>query len=419
MSKTFDVIIIGAGMVGATIACGLARANLSVAIVDAQKTPKFDQNKPPDIRVSAISYASEQVLKNVGAWQHILNKRLCPYRRLAVNEMPADKGLSALLPDISAWARTEFSAEAIGQDHLGHIIENNIVQLGLHETMQNLDGISFFCPDQIIEMDLENRDKKIVLESAGEIEARLVIGADGAQSKVRSIAKLGQFREQYEQQAFVSVVSYQGKQEDITWQSFTSHGPMAFLPLADIGGEHFASLVWYDHPEQIRKLKALDDESLLKTLQSSYPKELPTLDRLLDTASFPLFKSHAISYVKEGIVLAGDAAHTINPLAGQGVNLGFMDAAVLIEVLAQAVINELDIASLAVLNEYQRLRKFENQAMMSIMDAFYYGFSNDKLPLRVARNLGLGIANNLGIAKNNVMKFAIGATGKLPKLARP
>jgi len=418
MNSQFDVVIVGAGMVGATIACGLAHSNLKVAVIDPQLPHKFTEGEVPHIRVSAISYASEQVLKNVGAWPHIIDKRICPYRRLAVNEMPAKKGLSSFLPDISNWARTEFSAEAIGQTHLGHIIENDIVHLGLHETLGALEQVSLFCPDSIVDMDLEGEIKTLALAQHGEIQAKLVIGADGAQSKVRTVAGLGQYREQYEQHAFVCTVAYQGHQDDITWQSFTSHGPLAFLPLADSGDEHFASLVWYDHVDQVKSLKAMSDTELLNTLQETYPKELPDLVRIVERASFPLFKSHALDYVKSGVAIAGDAAHTINPLAGQGVNLGFLDAAVLIEVLAQAVLNGQAISSVEVLNEYQRRRRIENQTMMSIMDAFYYSFSNDKLPLRVARNISLGMANQFSYAKNNVMKYAIGATGNLPKLAK-
>ena len=429
MSHEFDILIVGAGMVGATVACGLAQSGLKIGVIDQLPPPVFSEGEAPHIRVSAISFASEQVLRHVGAWQHISNKRVCPYRRLAVNERPAKKGLAAWLPDISSWARTEFNADDIfpgqGEGHLGHIVENDIVQLGLHETMKALENIQLFCPDEITHMQLQGAQKTVNLAKNGQLKASLVIGADGAQSKVREQANIGQYREQYEQQAFVCTVEYQGKQEDITWQSFTSHGPMAFLPLADSAAStdgkltHYASLVWYDTPVVIKQLKRMGDAELLTTLQSKYPKELPVLNHIVARASFPLFKSHALDYVKEGVVLAGDAAHTINPLAGQGVNLGFLDAAVLIEVIAQAVMNNQNFASKAVLNEYQKRRRSENQMMMRLMDAFYYGFSNDHLPLRLLRNLGLGIANHAGIAKHGVVKYAIGLSGDLPKLARP
>tara|TARA_R110002074_G_scaffold5503_5_gene27161 strand:+ start:3696 stop:4955 length:1260 start_codon:yes stop_codon:yes gene_type:complete len=418
MSSEFDVVIVGAGMVGATIACGLARSNLKVAVIDPQKSKPYVDNEVPHIRVSAISFASEQVLKHVGAWQHITSKRTCPYRRLAVNEMPAKEGLAAKLPDISSWARTEFNADVIGQTHLGHIIENDIVHLALHEQMDKMGSLSIFCPDDVVSMELQSTMKRIVLSKQGEIRARLVIGAEGAQSQVRTQAGIGQTREQYEQQAFVCTVRYQGVQEDITWQSFTPHGPIAFLPLSDVGENHYASLVWYDSPESISSMKALSDGQLLAYFQQEYPDTLPLLLSIEERASFPLFRSHALAYIKQGIALAGDAAHTINPLAGQGVNLGLLDAAALIEVLIQANMNNEDIASETVLKRYQKARRTENQVMMSTMDAFYYGFSNDLLPLRILRNIGLGLANNTGFVKNNVMKYAIGASGDLPKLAK-
>ena len=419
MSSAFDVVIVGAGMVGATIACGLARSNLKVAVIDPQPPQAFEADAPPHIRVSAISFASEQVLKHVGAWGLIAQKRLCPYRRLAVNELPATSGLAARLPDISHWARTEFDAQAIGQSHLGHIIENDIVHLALHEQMQNLPSLTVFCPDEIVDMQLEAESKQLVLAKNGQISARLVIGAEGANSLVRVKAGIGQSREQYTQQAFVCTVSYQGEQQDITWQSFTPHGPIAFLPLPDVDGTHYASLVWYDSSESITRLKALPEADLRDYFQSHYPADLPPLVSIVERASFPLFRSHAFDYIKPGIALAGDAAHTINPLAGQGVNLGLMDAAVLIEVLIQANMKNEDIASETVLQRYQQARKKENQLMMATMDAFYYGFSNNILPLRIVRNIGLGLANRAGIAKHKVMRYAIGAAGELPKLARP
>jgi len=419
MDAAFDIVVVGAGMVGATIACGLARSGLKVAIVDPAAPPPYVESEAPHIRVSAISFASEQVLRHVGAWAHIETKRICPYRRLAVNEMPVEKGLASLLPNISTWAKTEFDAQSIGKTHLGHIIENDVIQGGLHEAMKTCDQLSVFCPDTLVDMNLAGEQKNLKLLTQGNITASLVIGADGAQSKVRETADIGQYREQYAQQAFVCTVAYRGAQEDITWQSFTSHGPMAFLPLADSGHEHFASLVWYDLPDQTKKLCELDAPALLKTLQRCYPPNLPPLERIVDRARFPLYKSHALRYVKPGIALAGDAAHTINPLAGQGVNLGFMDAAALIETLAQAAMTGKNIASLKVLTQYERSRRFENQAMMSLMDAFYYGFSNDRLPLRILRNAGLGLANHSGFVKDKVMQYAIGAKGKLPKLAKP
>ncbi|TNC81824.1 MAG: hypothetical protein C9356_06720 [Oleiphilus sp.] len=419
MNRPYDVIIVGAGMVGATIACGLARSDLKIAIIDAVPAKPYEPDAVPGIRVSAISLASENVLTNVGAWQFLKETRLCPYRHLAVNELPAEHGLAAKLPDISSWARTQFSAQEIGQSHLGYIIENDLIQWSLQQVLLTHSNVSLLCPKNIVAMDLQSDTKTITLETGEVLESALVIGADGAQSQVRQAANIGQYREQYTQSALVATVSYQGAQQDITWQSFTEHGPLAFLPLAESGGQQYASLVWYDKTDAIRELMAMELPALRRLIQQKYPPELPRLNRIEARGSFPLFKSHAHHYAKAGVVLAGDAAHTINPLAGQGVNLGFMDAAVLVDILLKAQLNGERIADLTVLRRFEKKRRLSNQSMMGLMDVFYHGFGNKHLPVRVARNLGLGFAQRLGFAKHKVMAYATGLSGDLPRLAKP
>lgn len=419
MTSAYDVIIIGAGMVGATIACGLAPTKLKIAIVDPVAPPDYVEGEQPHIRVSALSYASEQILRNVGAWKFLEKMRICPYRHLAVNELPANEGIAANLPDISAWARTRFSAEDIGQEHLGHIAENDLIQLSLHQAMSEHENIVLRCPSRVTSMALEGDEKKVSLEGGEVLSAPLVIGADGARSQVRAEANIGQYKEQYEQHAFVATVSYQGEQQDITWQSFSGHGPLAFLPLADVGDTHYASLVWYDYAGSIDRLTGMSNIELQEAIQTAYPAALPELVAVHDRARFPLFKSHANQYVKPGLALVGDAAHTINPLAGQGVNLGLMDAAVLVETISKALVNGENYHAIELLRRYEKKRRLANSSMMSIMDVFYYGFENKHLPVRVARNLGLGIAHRFGFAKNKVMKYATGVSGDLPRLAKP
>lgn len=413
------MIIVGAGMVGATIACGLAPSDLNIAIIDAKPANPCEPDAVPGLRVSAISLASENILRNVGAWPYLESTRLCPYRHLSVNELPAEQGLASKLPDISSWARTQFSAAEIGQPHLGYIIENDLVQWALHQKLLSQKNIALYCPEKIVAMDLNSKQKSIELESGKVLVSALVIGADGANSQVRQAAGIGQYREQYTQSALVATVRYEGAQQDMTWQSFTPHGPLAFLPLAESGGVHYASLVWYDQSEKIRELMAMELPALKRLMQQEYPADLPHLIEIEARGSFPLFKSHAHDYVKSGIVLAGDAAHTINPLAGQGVNLGFMDAAVLVETMLKAGLNGETAADLEVLRRYEKKRRLANQSMMGLMDVFYHGFGNQHLPVRIARNLGLGVAQRLGFAKSKVMAYATGLSGDLPRLAKP
>jgi 2-octaprenyl-3-methyl-6-methoxy-1,4-benzoquinol hydroxylase len=203
-------------------------------------------------------------------------------------------------------------------------------------------------------------------------------------------------------------------QQDITWQRFVPSGPQAFLPLPG----NYGSLVWYNSPDEITRLKNLSYEQLMTELLATFPKELGKLKQILGVASFPLKRQHAQSYVKQGVALVGDAAHTINPLAGQGVNIGLLDAAALAEVLVEAHQKGENIADVKILKRYESMRRTENLKMMTAMDVFYQAFSNQILPLKILRNLGLGLAERISPLKNKVMRAAMGLEGKLPKLAR-
>lgn len=426
--QQFDLLVVGAGMVGSVVACGMADTGLNIGVIDATAPEPYIAGAVPHIRVSALSAASEQILRNLGAWAFIEKMRVCPYRRMAVSEQ--NEGRSSFLP-MPGWLRaaeTVFDATDIGKPWLGHIIENNLVQLGLHQAMATRSNIHLFCPHKIVELRREGSLSVLTLANGARLSAPLLIGADGAQSQVRDFSGIGQYREQYAQQAMVCTVRYRGQQEDITWQGFNPSGPRAFLPLSDSGGQHYASLVWYDLPQRLDQLMQMDDRQLLDEIRQHFPKRLPPLEALEARGRFPLYKSHANRYAAEGVVLVGDAAHTINPLAGQGANLGFMDAAVLVDVLSQAYLEDQPLGALSVLQQYERKRRLANQAMMNVMDVFYHSFSNDLAPLRIARNLGLGLANQVGLAKKQVMRYAmgiqpmglkgIGFNSELPRLAR-
>jgi len=423
-TNSYDIAIIGAGMVGAAIACGLGHTGLRIAILDKAEPSPFDPEKTPDIRVSALSYASEQILKNLGAWEHISNMRVCPYRRMAVTEK-LDIPLNFAGVPLN---QTLFNSKDIGYPYLGNIVENRVTQLGLHMAMKQYNNVDFICPATIEDINIETSAKtalpiiKLAKDGQSEstqIEAKLIIGADGALSKVREWATIGLNSNQYKQQALVATVEYQGHQEDITWQSFTSTGPLAFLPLMDVNDKHYGSLVWYDLPDKIRSLTAMDDETFIAEVVKNFPSQLPPLIKLLEKGSFTLVKRHAQHYVGNRVALAGDAAHTINPLAGQGVNLGFQDAATLIEIISDAHYQGKDIGLIRSLSEYERRRKSENLKMMEVMDFFYHTFSNDNPPLKLLRNIGLGLANKLPFGKKKVIKYAMGLEGNIPKLAKP
>ena len=399
MNEHYDVVIVGGGMVGATLGCGLGASRLRVAVLEDAPPPAFDAEQPHDLRVSAVSIASASIIKTIGAWQGIASRRFCPFRRMRVWE---DKG------DV------EFRSEDINESVLGYIVENRIIQLALLDRLQAFDNVDFLCPVKTQSIDYTAGQSSLTLEDGRTITARLLVAADGGFSRVRQAAGMGVHTWDYEQHALVLTVATGYGQQDITWQKFTSTGPLAFLPL---DGPN-ASLVWYNKPEEVKRLKALPDEALLKELLATFPPVLGDITSIVSRGSFPLRRQHAQSYVKEGVALIGDAAHMIHPLAGQGVNIGLLDAAALAQVLVAAKQASKDIGAASVLQEYEKMRRQNNLLMMTTMDMFYRVFGNSQLPLKLLRNIGLGLAERIAPAKKLAMKYAMGLGGQLPKLAR-
>ena len=411
----FDVLVVGGGMVGAAVATALGMQGISVGVFDRLAPSPMEKNALPELRVSALSHGSEQILRQLGAWPFMSSLRMCPYRRMAVWEKlyhPWGKEIDAR-PN-----KTLFDASDLDYPQLGFIVENRVTQLGLLQAMEACASVEFICPASIECIQLDNDIPATLLSDGRRFTGDLLVGADGAQSRVRQEAGLGVEQRDYEQQCLVATVEIEGGCQDITWQAFTPTGPEAFLPLPDIEGKHYASIVWYNQPESVRRLKALTDEAFVFELFRSFPSELPPIKRVIERGSFPLARRHALKYWRSGVVLVGDAAHTINPLAGQGVNLGFQDAAWLAEILIAAHRADENLGSPEVLKRYEQCRRSENRKMMSIMDGFYHAFSNDNKVLKVIRNLGLGLAGNTRPAVKQVMKYAMGISGQQPRLAK-
>jgi 3-demethoxyubiquinol 3-hydroxylase len=387
LNNNFDVIVVGGGMVGSATALGLSKQGLRVAIVEQQMPHSFDPKQEPDMRVSAISLASETLLSELGAWQHVMNMRTCPYRRLAVWE--------------KSDCKTEFNVAQLGYSHLGHIVENRIIQLALHQALQE-QKVSWFVESAIAKIDMAPQPGVLFLDGQ-QISANLLIGADGFNSKVREASGIGTEGWQYSQQALGIKIKTHAQQSDITWQQFTADGPLAFLPLFD----GYASLVWYGNARRIKDLKSLNKAKLKQQIQQHFPAELVDFD-ILETASFPLTRMHAKQYVKGQILLIGDAAHSINPLAGQGVNLGFKDVQALLQALSPENDVQLSYYADKRLQQYESVRRRDNLLMMTTMDLIYATFSNDIGPLKLLRNIGLKLADKAGPLKTQVMKYAMG-----------
>ncbi|HHF3005887.1 2-octaprenyl-3-methyl-6-methoxy-1,4-benzoquinol hydroxylase [Vibrio antiquarius] len=388
----YDIAVIGGGMVGAAVAVGFAKQGRSVVLVEGAKPKAFDAAQVMDIRVSAISHQSVELLDSLGAWSEIKSMRVCPYRRLETWEHPE--------------CRTRFHSDELSLEQLGYIVENRLIQLGLWQVFSQYDNLTVMCPERL--KDIEFADVNLVtLESGVQFEANWVIGADGANSKVRQLAGIGVTAWDYRQHCMLINVKTELPQQDITWQQFTPSGPRSFLPLCSLTNEDGqevgqGSLVWYDSPKRIKQLCAMGKPQLREEILRHFPVELGDIE-VLQFGSFPLTRRHAQSYLSKNCVLVGDSAHTINPLAGQGVNLGFKDVDVLLSVTEHQ--EQLEDALLA---KYERARRPDNLLMQTGMDFFYKGFSNDLGPLKFVRNAALKFAENSGPIKAQVLKYALG-----------
>ena len=404
-SKTLstDVVVVGGGMVGSLTAAALACCGVDVIVLE-QQAPTEYQSALHDLRVSAISVATERMFAAVGAWPYIEAMRTCPFRRM-------------LVWDSETEAKTQFDSAKIGCEHLGHIVENNVIQLGLWQRLQSLDNVNIRCPTRIVDLIVESDSAIVELDDQTKVRASLIVAADGARSMVRSLAGIETDSQYYEQHALVATVRTLYPQQDITWQRFTPYGPQAFLPLT----ENRASMVWYQSAEFIDELKSLSPEKFLQCMQDEFPERLGSLESLIDVGSFPLSWQQAKQYVKPRIALVGDAAHSVHPLAGQGVNMGMLDAAALIECIAERFSGGADIGSLRTLRRYERWRKQNNALMIKMLDGIHHAFQpqNEGLPVsRVLRTAALNGAEKIGPLNSLCMKMAMGLVGDLPVLAR-
>ncbi|MFM5522177.1 FAD-dependent oxidoreductase [Aeromonas jandaei] len=381
-----DIAIVGAGMVGAATACLLAAQGLSVRVIETQLPEQYAPEQPLDLRVSAISQASVALLEQAGAWHHLQQMRLCPYRRLETWELDG--------------FATRFNAADLGLPQLGYIIENRLVQLALLKRMEDFPTIQTHTPAAVASLRQSADEAVLTLDDGTELAARWVLACDGAESHTRKLAGIGVSRFEYRQHCMLINIDTDFAQEDITWQQFTPSGPRAFLPLT---GQH-GSLVWYDSPARIRSLAAMSNEALAAEVRRHFPSRLGGFT-VTGKGSFPLVRRHANDYHAGRVVLLGDAAHTINPLAGQGVNLGFKDVACWVDLLQGA---GADWHQAVLAEHYERRRRPDNLLMQSGMDLFYGVFSNEIGPLKLARNLALNLADKAGPLKEMALRYALG-----------
>ncbi|WP_462380732.1 2-octaprenyl-3-methyl-6-methoxy-1,4-benzoquinol hydroxylase [Pseudomonas sp. Marseille-QA0892] len=407
MTTQADIVIVGAGMVGSALALALEGQGLDIVVLDGESLEvfPFDTSEPFEPRVSALSAASQRILERLDAWPGITSRRACPYRDMHVWD-----GVGT--------GQIHFSAESVHAQWLGHIVENRVVRDALLDRLAK-SSVRLEGEARLLQLRRSGEEWLLTLEGGRQIRTPLLIAADGARSAVRQLTGIETREWDYLHDAIVTSVRCERSHGHTAWQRFTEHGPLAFLPLSTTEDTHWCSIVWSVIPAEADRLMALDEEAFNAALGQAFEFKLGKIVAADRRLRIPLRQRHAKRYVAEGVALIGDAAHTIHPLAGQGANLGFLDAAVLAEVLIEARGRGQPLRDLRTLGRYERRRMPYNLAMMGAMEGFERLFQADPLPLRWLRNQGLKWVDGLPGAKGLFVRQALGLSGDLPALARP
>ncbi|MGL6605800.1 FAD-dependent 2-octaprenylphenol hydroxylase [Aeromonas hydrophila] len=399
--QNVDVVIVGGGMVGLGLAAALKGSVLKVAVVEGQ-LPEPALDEVPDNRVSALSLASQRILQQVGAWRGIEARRLQPYMQMEVWEQ-------------DSFGRIAFDAASLRQPELGHIVENRVIQLALLEAILDGDNIQLLSPARASSLQSGEAGSLLLLEDGRALSAKLVVAADGAHSWVRRQADIPLTSWDYGHHALVATVRCAEPHEAVARQIFTPEGPLAFLPLWQ---PDLCSIVWSVPAKRAEALCQCDEEQFNRQLTTAFDGRLGLCKVEGARSAIPLTARYARDFARERLVLVGDAAHTIHPLAGQGVNLGLLDAAALAEQILRNQAAGKDIGRLANLRGYERWRKSEAASMLAAMEGLKRLFAGSNPLKKLVRGAGLCAFDLLTPLKQSVIRAAMGLEGELPALAK-
>jgi 2-octaprenylphenol hydroxylase len=396
----FDVLVNGAGLVGSCCALLLAHSGIHVAILDKDRPSK--EANPDPIRVSALNHASQNILEHLCVWRDIAWDKSTAFERIEVWDALSNGTIS-------------FDASTAGLSHLGHIVANNSLCTALHQALGD-------CAEAVVRfgenlVDIESSDSGVTVTLAGgeKLRAGLLIGADGAHSKVRQLAGIAQDQSSYKHTAIVATVTPEQPHGACARQRFLPTGPLAFLPLA----ENQCSIVWSASTAEAERVLSLNDSAFATELAQAFDQRLGKIKAVSKRKAFALIRRHASAYIGERIALIGDAAHTVHPLAGLGANQGLADAAALAQVANDALSKNRDIGTRSVLRRYERWRRGENALVLQVMDGFHALFGSEDLTITGLRGMGLKLTDQAPLLKNALMQHAIGLAGDIPQLARP
>ncbi|EPJ9672596.1 TPA: FAD-dependent 2-octaprenylphenol hydroxylase [Citrobacter freundii] len=390
--QSVDVAIVGGGMVGLAVACGLQGSGLRVAVLEQREPQPLAADAAPALRVSAINAGSEKLLTRLGVWSDIVARRASCYHGMEVW-------------DKDSFGRIEFDDQSMGYSHLGHIVENAVIHYALWQKAQQSSDIALMAPAELQQVAWGENEVFLTLKDGAMLTARLVIGADGANSWLRNKADIPLTFWDYRHHALVATIRTEEAHGAVARQVFHGEGILAFLPLSD---PHLCSIVWSLSPAEAERMQQASAETFNQALNIAFDNRLGLCSVESERQVYPLTGRYARQFASHRLALVGDAAHTIHPLAGQGVNLGFMDAAELVDELKRLHRQGKDIGQYLYLRRYERSRKHSAAMMLAGMQGFRELFAGSHPAKKLLRDMGLKLADSLPGVKPQLLRQAMG-----------
>jgi 2-octaprenyl-6-methoxyphenol hydroxylase len=401
--KNYDVLIVGGGPAGLTMAALLAAAGIKTACID-RETPATQTGAAFDGRTIAVSYGSRKVFRAAGVWEN-LDSKSCPIETIHITD-----GDSPVL--------LEFDNKEAGGKTFGWIAEIRDIRDALFRRVGALKNATHIAPAQVKDFRVDAKSATAILADGSELSAPLIVGADGRNSFTREWMGIGTRGWQYKQRAIVCTVLHEKSHDNIALENFRPEGPFAILPMTDEDGGHRSSIVWTEHGDGKDSFMDAAQDVFDAALQARFPARYGRVKQLGKRYSYPLGLIHAHRYIGPRMALVAEAGHGIHPIAGQGLNMGLRDVAELAGLIIEAHKNGGDIGADALLEKYQRARRFDNMAMGGTTDALNRLFSNNRASVRLARRAGLRAVARLPFARRFFMEQAMGTSGLLPALIK-
>ncbi|MFQ6021935.1 MAG: 2-octaprenyl-6-methoxyphenyl hydroxylase [Acidiferrobacterales bacterium] len=399
----YDIVIVGGGLVGLSLACALGRSDLSVAVIEsADLTAALVPSD--DARTLALAYGSKRIFEGIGVWSDIQARGVTPIKRIHVSNR-------------GHFGVTRLNAAGAGIEALGYVVEMPVLGAVLYQTLAAFDSIHVISPATMEKITFGNDAVSLDVGQRGltkTITARLIVGADGGRSRVREAVGIDARRVDYGQSAIVANISASIAHGNVAYERFTDSGPLALLPMRD----NRCTVVWSARTREVDTILGWDDNAFLQRLQERFGDRLGRFCQVSRRQAYPLYLTRVDEHVCARAALVGNAAHTVHPVAGQGFNLGLRDVATLSEVLVDATRAGHDIGDVQVLAQYMKLRERDTAAVTAFTDGLIRIFANSFAPLAFARNLGLIATDLLPPLKRALIRRSSGLAGRLPRLAR-